>query len=87
VNGIAKKVVMIAIGLLIVFALLVAVIPEIQTAITGLEALDPAPPAILLTLANLWWIPLILVMVALIMGATKGGRRTMGRVFRRGRRR
>lgn len=82
-GGIAKKVIMIAVGLLVVFALLVAVIPDIQTAVTGLEALDPAPPTILLTLANLWWIPLILVMVALIMGATKGGRRTIGRVFRR----
>ncbi len=82
-NGIAKKVIMIAVGLLVVFAILVAVIPEIQTAITDLEALNPAPPAILLTLANLWWIPMILVMVALIMGATKGGRRTIGRAFRR----
>ena len=82
-GGIAKKVIMIAVGLLVVFALLVAVIPDIQTAVTSLETLEPAPPTILLTLAGLWWIPMILVMVALIMGATKGGRRTIGRVFRR----
>ncbi|MBA7671512.1 hypothetical protein ES703_79670 [subsurface metagenome] len=82
-NGIAKKVIMIAVGLLVVFALLVAVIPQIQTSITALEALDPAAPAIMLTLANLWWIPMILIMVALIMGATKTGRRQIGRVFRR----
>jgi len=82
-HGLSKKVIMIAVGLLVVFALLVAVIPDIQTAVTALGALDPAPPTILLTLAGLWWIPMILVMVALIMGATSGGRKTMGRVFKR----
>jgi len=72
---------MIAIGIVVVFSLLIAVIPLIQTAVTALEALDPAPPTILITLANLWWVPLLLVMVALIVG----GGMAMRRRFTRGR--
>ena len=82
-SGIARKVVMITVGLLVVFALLVAVIPLIQTSVTDLEALDPAAPTILTTLANLWWVPMIIVMVALIMGATRSGRSRVKRLFRR----
>ena len=170
-GGIAKKVIVVAVGLLVVFALLVAVIPQIQTNLTGFTTvtdevvatgngvltvfdftLERQPveisgddfqiyddteiftddgdgtltgdkagsgtivyttgvvqvtfntavtdaesifadynvedvPTILTTLANLWWVPMIIVLVALIM-STKAGRRLSRRlVSRRSRRR
>ncbi len=167
-KGIVKRVVMIAVGLLVVFALLVAIIPQIQGSVTGFITvadelvgigdnvetvfdftLDRQPvevgtftatdetenftddgdatltgsaggsgtityvtgvvqltffvapsnlqeitagydvedvPTILTTLANLWWIPLIIVMVGLVM-ATKTGRGLVQRAFSSRRRR
>ena len=170
-GGIAKKVVVVTVGLLVVFALLVAVIPQIQTNLTGFTTvteeivatgngvltvfdftLERQPveisgddfqiyddtetftddgdgtltgdgggsgtivyttgvvqvtfnaavtneesifadynvedvPDILTTLANLWWVPLIIVLVALIMGTSYGRRLSRRLISRCGRRR
>jgi len=166
-KGTAKNIILVAVGLLVVFALLVSVIPQIQTSVLGFTTvtdelvgvgdgaetdftfvLDRQPveslslviteavedftdtlgtgvltaegagdgtlvyatgavdlnyavapavgnitatynvedvPGILTTLAGLWWIPLIIVLVGLVM-ATKGGRNLIKRTFRRSRR-
>jgi len=154
VKGIAAKVIAISVGILVVFALLVAVIPQIQTNVTGFTTvndevvatgdgvtlvfdftLERQPveisgehfkiwddveiftdatgvvqvtfnaavtnlediyanydvedvPLILTTLANLWWVPLTIVLVLLITAtATRRGRSFISKIFRSRRRR
>ncbi len=81
-----KKILGIAIGLMIVIGLLTELVPDIATNATALAG-DANTPAILAIIVDYWWIGLTIVFIGIIMG-TGAGRavRKIGRVSRRRRR-
>lgn len=86
-GGKFKSVIYTAVGLMVVFQLIVAVIPGIQGASANVTAMADIP-AIISTMANLWWIPIALILIAVVTSVIggRGGGRGGGRRFRRRRR-
>lgn len=83
-SGLFKKVMYVAIGLLVVIGLLTELVPTIATDAAALSA-DEDTPAIMALIVDYWWIGLTLVFIGLIMN-TGMGRKALKR-FRGGSRR
>lgn len=71
-----------AIGLIVVYALIQAAIPLLVTSAANLTATE-GTPTIIKTVAALWWVPIILVLVAVVTGGVGMGRRRGGSRRRR----
>lgn len=80
-KGIFKKVMYIAIGLLIVIGLLTELVPTIATDAAALAA-DEDTPAIMALIVDYWWVGLTILFIGLVMSTNMGRR-----LLRRGRRR
>lgn len=68
-----KKVLYVTIGILVVLSLLAEVTGDIITANTALAAVSGLP-AIIATIADFWWIPMVLILVAVFLGSPRGKR-------------
>lgn len=73
------------IGLLLLLSIMADGIPDIQGAVGNITAI-PFLPSIIGTVADFWWVGVLLLVIGVIMG-TSGGRKAYARFKRRRRRR
>ena len=83
-NGLFTKVIMWVVGILVLFSILAETLGDIITANTELAAVTGLP-AIIATIADFWWIGVVMLLIATVMQTQIGKR--MVRSFRGRRRR
>ena len=69
-----KSVIYTAVGIIVVFSLLVAVIPNVQVASANITSLANVP-TLIKTMAGLWWIPMALILIAIVTSSVGTGSR------------
>lgn len=83
-SKIAKGAMWFVIGLLVLFSILAETIPDIQGAAGNITAI-PFLPSIIGTVADFWWVGVLLLIIGIVFTTRAGG--NMRRRFSRRRRR